>query len=109
MARASRETWAKRVERWKDSGLTAREFAAELGINAGALSHWKYQLGKEAKAESARAAAPARSRPRAQKKSNTRPAFVAAAVTTAHIEVRVSDVVLRLPVDTKARALLLWG
>lgn len=41
-----REEWAKRVERWKDSGLTAKEFAAELGINANSLQQWAYQLKK---------------------------------------------------------------
>lgn len=47
MERASRETWAKRVERWKDSGLTAREFAREMGVNARTLRYWKWKLGKE--------------------------------------------------------------
>lgn len=44
--RTSRDEWKKRVERWKDSGLSAEEFAAELGINASTLKFWKYQLGK---------------------------------------------------------------
>ena len=43
---AIRETWAKRVERWKESGLSAKEFAAELGINARSLSWWRWQLSK---------------------------------------------------------------
>jgi hypothetical protein len=47
---ASRETnrdeWRRRVEGWKDSGLTAKEFAAETGINAGTLQFWKYKLKK---------------------------------------------------------------
>jgi hypothetical protein len=30
--RTSRETWTKRVERWKDSGLTAAEYAAENSV-----------------------------------------------------------------------------
>ena len=47
MARASRADWAKRVERWKDSGLTAKEFAAETGLNASTLSYWKWRLGVE--------------------------------------------------------------
>ena len=47
MAKASREDWAKRVERWKDSGLTAKEFAAETGLNASTLSYWKWRLGAE--------------------------------------------------------------
>ena len=47
MDRTSREEWAKRVERWRDSGLTAAEFAAELGINAHSLSWWKWRLAAE--------------------------------------------------------------
>jgi len=45
MARTSRETWAKRVEKWKASGLTAAEFAAKAGVTASSLSWWKWQLG----------------------------------------------------------------
>ena len=41
---AVRETWAKRVERWKDSGLSAKEFAAETGLNAHSLSWWRWRL-----------------------------------------------------------------
>jgi hypothetical protein len=44
MERESRETWSKRIERWKDSGLTAKEFAAELGINAHSLTWWRWRL-----------------------------------------------------------------
>lgn len=44
--RASREEWRKRVERWKDSGLTAEQYAAELGINAKTLQFWRYKLRK---------------------------------------------------------------
>jgi transcriptional regulator with XRE-family HTH domain len=50
-SRVTREEWAKRVERWRDSGLSAAEFAAELGINARTLVYWKYILGKEARGE----------------------------------------------------------
>lgn len=46
MGRESRETWSKRVERWKASGLSAAEFAAELGIKPSSLSWWKWQLSK---------------------------------------------------------------
>jgi hypothetical protein len=46
MERASQETWAKRVERWKASGLTAAEFAAELGISGHSLKWWKWRLKK---------------------------------------------------------------
>lgn len=47
MARASRTEWTKRVERWKDSGLSAREFAAETGINASSLNSWSWRLRAE--------------------------------------------------------------
>jgi transposase len=43
-AREDREEWRRRVDRWKDSGLTAKEFAAEIGINAGTLQFWQYKL-----------------------------------------------------------------
>jgi transposase-like protein len=44
MERASREIWAKRVERWQDSGLTAKEFAAELDVSPNSLTFWKWKL-----------------------------------------------------------------
>lgn len=46
--RVSREEWAKRVERWRDSGLTTAEFAAELGINPRSLTFWAWALKREA-------------------------------------------------------------
>ena len=46
--RASRDEWAKRVERWRDSGLTAEQFASEVGINANTLKFWSYKVGKGA-------------------------------------------------------------
>lgn len=46
--KATRETWAKRVERWKDSGLSAKEFASELGISEPSLKWWKWKLTAEA-------------------------------------------------------------
>jgi hypothetical protein len=45
--RTTRAEWAKRVERWADSGLTAKEFAAELGINPRSLVFWKWQLKRD--------------------------------------------------------------
>jgi hypothetical protein len=47
MARESREVWAKRVERWRESGLSSEQFAAETGINAGNLRAWTYRLKAE--------------------------------------------------------------
>ena len=42
-----REEWAKRVRRWRRSRLTAREFAARAGVNAGTLMYWASRLKKE--------------------------------------------------------------
>ena len=39
-----RETWAKHVEQWRASGLTASQFEAASGINANTLLHWQWQL-----------------------------------------------------------------
>src|SRR5689334_10444930 len=53
MARETRETWVKRVERWRDSGLTLKEYAAEIGVNANTLAGWRWRLrsdeGREAR------------------------------------------------------------
>lgn len=50
-SRVAREEWSKRIERWRESGLTSAEFAAELGINPRTLMYWKWVLGKEARGE----------------------------------------------------------
>jgi transposase-like protein len=34
----------KRVERWRDSGLTLKEYAAEIGVNANTLAGWRWRL-----------------------------------------------------------------
>jgi hypothetical protein len=45
----TREMWVKRIERWKDSGLTAAAFAREIGVRARTLSWWHWKLSSEAK------------------------------------------------------------
>jgi hypothetical protein len=67
--KTSREEWQKRVERWRDSGLSAEQFADELGINAGTLKFWGYKLGKEKRAVMAR-------RPTEGAKAAPAPSFV---------------------------------
>lgn len=47
MQRAPREVWIKRVERWHDSGLSAKEFAEQAGVDSDRLRHWKWRLAKE--------------------------------------------------------------
>jgi hypothetical protein len=49
MERATRETWARRVERWRGSGQTAKEFAAELGVRPKSLVWWRWRLGAAGK------------------------------------------------------------
>ena len=46
--RVGREEWAKRVGRWRDSGLTTAEFATELGISPKTLTNWAWKLEREA-------------------------------------------------------------
>lgn len=47
--RVEREEWAKRVARWRESGLTTAEFATELGINPKTLTYWAWTLKREAR------------------------------------------------------------
>jgi len=39
--------WAEQVRQWRQSGLTAREFAQRVGVNAGTLQHWAWRLGRD--------------------------------------------------------------
>lgn len=45
--RESREAWARRVERWQRSGLSARRFAQREGVRAATLSWWRWRLATE--------------------------------------------------------------
>ena len=47
MARATRDIWARRVDEWTGSGLTARDFSNRAGVNPNTLAHWKWKLGSE--------------------------------------------------------------
>jgi hypothetical protein len=40
MARDAEDVWAKRIARWRESGLTAKEFAAEIGVNVHSVWNW---------------------------------------------------------------------
>ncbi len=81
-SRVAREEWAKRVERWQDSGLPCAEFAAELGINPRTLTYWRYILRKEARGEK-------RTWPRRSAAASKTPrAPAAVAVTSPFVEVQ---------------------
>jgi len=52
MRKTPRETWKKRVEQWARSNLTAKEFAAQIGVNVHTLTYWKYRLSARPRASS---------------------------------------------------------
>jgi len=54
MERMTRETWTKRIEQWKASGLSAKEFAAKLGVRARTLSWWGWNLSRRSRSRLAR-------------------------------------------------------
>lgn len=45
--RESAQVWRERVERWKQSGKTVREFAAVEGIRPERLAWWRSRLQRE--------------------------------------------------------------
>ena len=49
MAETGRARWSERVEQWKQSGLTARVYAEQAGLNAGTLCYWKWRLSRDAR------------------------------------------------------------
>jgi len=40
MRQERREVWVKRIEQWKESRLTAKEFAVQAGVNLNTLQSW---------------------------------------------------------------------
>lgn len=111
MARASREVWTKRVQRWRESDLTAKEYASEIGVKASTLTYWSWKLRAEQK-EVGSASKPApkkrggRRRSRGRAQSSEMPPLTlvelapppSASAAPASLEVVVSDLVIRVPV-----------
>lgn len=101
-----RTIWAKRVERWKDSGLTCKAYCAETGLNQHSLKNWKWRLAKEGDA--------ARSADRKRRKQRTQrmpaPSFVEVTPQVVRPEANALEVVvhkttLRVPSDLDEGAL----
>jgi transposase len=96
VAKAEGEEWAKRVQRWQDSGLTAREFAAEAGLKAASLTFWKWRLKKDQALEKE----PPRLKP-ARRKSSESMRFVelsaAPVARVASLEFVVGPCSIRIP------------
>jgi transposase-like protein len=82
-AKTSAEEWQKRLARWRESGLTAEQFASEIGINAGTLKFWRYKVNKAA-----------RGTPQTR-----RPVKVAAPAPPAFVEVRAASSETRFEID----------
>ena len=49
-----RGEWAERVAGWRQSGLTAKQYASSIGVNAGTLTHWAWRLGQKQRRRRAR-------------------------------------------------------
>ncbi len=47
---ADRATWAKRIDGWRASGLTAGEYSRRGGFSERTLRYWAWRLGREARA-----------------------------------------------------------
>jgi hypothetical protein len=87
-SRVAREEWAKRVERWRDSGLTCTEFAAEVGINPRTLTYWKWILGKEARGEKREYSRSKGRKSRARRATGTGATPTAASIVAGIVEVQ---------------------
>lgn len=97
--RVEREEWAKRVERWRDSGLTTAEFAAELGINPRTLTYWAWALKREASGKK-------RVWPATKGRARTRRATGAGAVTqSGFVEVASTVPLGRFELEVRGRRL----
>ncbi len=107
MAKADRAEWSKRVERWRDSGLSAKEYAAETGLKASTLSYWKWRLKSEAKpAPRSTSLAKATARKQPQGRSLTFVEVAPGAIAASLFEVELAHgVVVRVPMDFDADAL----
>lgn len=99
-SRVGRAEWQKRIERWKDSGLSAEQFAAELGINVGTLRYWKYSFDKASRSSATPKITPAR--PKVADFVEVQPA--AAPAATFELELG-SERKLRIPAHFEVAAL----
>lgn len=119
MPKTGREEWSQRVQRWVESGLTAKEFAAETGLKASTLSYWKWRLGSEQRAQSSVPVAAKRETARRPERAReSTPTFVELAPAPASCAVPLElvlhdSVTVRVPVGfdetTLSRVLRLVG
>jgi hypothetical protein len=103
MDRESRETWAKRVERWTDSGLTAKEFAAEVGVNPHSLKWWKWRLSSAPARPSTERAAVRRMAPGARRRGSKAPSVATSPLTFVEIPAATAAEPLELVLPSSVR------
>ncbi|HMI82539.1 MAG TPA: hypothetical protein VK550_00530 [Polyangiaceae bacterium] len=107
---AGAEVWRERVERWKASGLTGKEFAAKEDLSPRSLSWWGWRLRRATEAP----AAQAKRRVARRKRRTKRLSFVPVVVGKARrseapviIEIVLSsNLRVRVPAGIDATALL---
>jgi len=63
---ADAETWSKRVEEWRSSGLTAKEFCAKHDVRLSGLRYWTYRLRTAEKQSSPVKLVPVTVKPKAE-------------------------------------------
>ena len=97
MGPEKRAEWEKRIAKWKASGLTAKQFAAETGINARTLGWYQWQLHLETRT---RALAPHKDRASAKTTMISPVTFVE---MTASVAGEPLEVVLRSRVCVRVR------
>ena len=68
MRHETRELWARRLDEWEKSGLTAVEFSKRMGLNVRTLRFWRWQLLRPNRGTS--------HRPSKKGKESSRPRFV---------------------------------
>jgi len=54
MAKTEQQVWARHIQQWKNSGLTAKAYAAREGIAMGTFYGWSVKYRKAQQAEQAR-------------------------------------------------------
>ena len=57
-SKSKHEEWTRRVREWRESGLTAQEYAARLGVSVPSLYHWRSKLRAEGAREGEGSSAP---------------------------------------------------
>jgi len=95
---AGAEVWRERVERWKASGLTGKEFAAKEDLSPRSLSWWGWRLrrGTEAPAQ-------ARRRVARRKRRTKRLSFVPVVVGNARRSEAPAIIEIVLPSSLRVR------